>query len=85
MALRHGYGRRRGVSRSNYDKPFYVDVGTSMVAIRCASNNDVIWSRDHVWNPTTIKLLENACDRMNKEFELYAKLKAEATKPEEEE
>lgn len=30
------------MSRSNYDKPFYVDVGISMVAIRCASNHDVI-------------------------------------------
>ena len=69
------------MSRSNYDKPFYVDVGTSMVAIRCASNHDVIWSRDHVWNPTTIKLLEDACERMNKEFELYAKSKVADTKP----
>ena len=39
-------GRRREVSRSNYDKPFYVDVGTSIVAIRCASNHDVIWRKD---------------------------------------
>ena len=58
------------MSRSNYDKPFYVDVGTSVVAIRCASNHDVVFSRDHIRSPFSIKLMEDACDRMNKEFEL---------------
>lgn len=37
------------MGRSNYDKPFYVDVGTSIVAIRCASNHDVIIRYDYVW------------------------------------
>ena len=70
------------MSRSNYDKPFYVDVGTSVVAIRCASNHDVVWSADFVnGTDAIIFLIENACDRMNKEFELYAKSKVAATKP----
>lgn len=40
------------MSRSNYDKPFYIDVGTSIVAIRCASNHDVIVRYDHAFSPT---------------------------------
>lgn len=55
------------MSRSNYDKPFYVDVGTSIVAIRCASNHDVVAEYDHAWSKGTIKLAEDICDRMNEE------------------
>lgn len=55
------------MSRSNYDKPFYVDVGTSIVAVRCASNHDVVLQYDHSWRPGAIELAENACARMNKE------------------
>lgn len=69
------------MSRSNYDKPFYVDVGTSVVAIRCASNHDVVFERDHTKSPYAIELMEDACDRMNKEFELYAQSKMADTKP----
>lgn len=58
------------MSRSNYDKPFYVDVGTSIVAVRCASNHDVIFQYDHSLHPFVIKLAEDACDRMNKEAEI---------------
>lgn len=58
------------MSRSNYDKPFYVDVGTSIVAVRCASNHDVILQYDHLLHPFVIKLAEDACDRMNKEAEI---------------
>lgn len=58
------------MSRSNYDKPFYVDVGTSVVAIRCASNHDVIERYDHVWHPHTLELAKDVCDRMNKEAEI---------------
>lgn len=54
------------MSRSNYDKPFYVDVGTSIVAIRCASNHDVIM-RYNVQNPFALKIAEEICDRMNRE------------------
>lgn len=58
------------MSRSNYDKPFYVDVGTSIVAIRCASNRDVVLEYDHARMPYAIELAESACDRMNKEAEI---------------
>lgn len=58
------------MSRSNYDKPFYVDVGTSIVAIRCASNHDVLVRYDHARFPQSIKLTEDVCDRMNKEVEI---------------
>lgn len=61
------------MSRSNYDKPFYVDVGTSVAAIRCASNGDVIDSMDHYGKDHAIKIVERTCDRMNREFELSAK------------
>lgn len=69
------------MSRSNYDKPFYVDVGTSVAAIRCASDDEVIDSLDHNGYKNAIKIVERTCERMNKEFELYAKSRAEATKP----
>ena len=58
------------MSRSNYDKPFYVDVGTSIVAIRCASNHDVVLEYDHARMPYAIELAEKACDRMNREVEI---------------
>ena len=58
------------MSRSNHDKPFYVDIGTSIVAIRCASNHDVVTSLDHSWNKGAIRLIESACDRMNREAEI---------------
>ena len=58
------------MSRSNLDKPFYVDVGTSTVAVRCASNHDVIMKYNHVRMPYAIDLLSTACDRMNREAEI---------------
>ena len=58
------------MSRSNYDKPFYVDVGTSIVAIRCASNHDVIVRYDYVLLPHTLNLAKDTCDRMNREVEI---------------
>ena len=61
------------MSRSNHDKPFYVDVGTSVAAIRCASNHDVVCSIDHHGWKSSIELLEKDCDRMNREFDLSAK------------
>ena len=57
------------MSRSNYDKPFYVDVGTSIVSIRCASNHDIIVRYDHVLHPHTLNIAKEVCDRMNKEAE----------------
>ena len=62
--------KEKPMSRSNYDKPFYVDVGTSIVAIRCASNRDVVFRRDHADHPYVIKIAEEACDRMNQEAEI---------------
>lgn len=58
------------MSRSNYDKPFYVDVGTSIVAVRCASNHDIVLRYDHSWRPSSIELVKTACDRMNREAEI---------------
>ena len=58
------------MSRSNYNKPFYVDVGTSIVAVRCASNHDVVLQYDHSRHPSVIELAETVCDRMNKEAEI---------------
>ena len=55
------------MSRSNYDKPFYVDVGTSIVAIRCASNHDVLFEYDFEKCPQVIGFAKDTCDRMNKE------------------
>jgi hypothetical protein len=62
-------GRRRGVSRSNYDKPFYVDMGKDIASIRCASNGDVIDSLDHDGSEHAIKIIERTCERMNREVE----------------
>lgn len=59
------------MSRSSNNKPFYVDVGTSIVAIRCASNHDVIVRYDHVRHPHTLKFAEDVCDRMNREVEIH--------------
>lgn len=56
--------------RSNLDKPFYVDVGTSVVAIRCASNHDVLMRYDYSWNPHLLNLAKEVCDRMNKELRI---------------
>lgn len=56
---------------SKNGKPFYVDVGTSMVAVRCASNHDVIVEYDHARCPQIIKIAEDMCDRMNREVEIY--------------
>ena len=58
------------MGRSNYDKPFYVDVGTSVVAIRCASNHDVIVEYDYVRLPPMLNITKELCDRMNKEAEI---------------
>lgn len=58
------------MSRSNYNKPFYVDIGTSIVAVRCASNHDVIIRYDYVWYPYTLESVKEICDRMNKEAEI---------------
>ena len=58
------------MSRSNYDKPFYVDIGTSIVAIRCASNHDIVVWYDYVLHPHTLELAEHACNRMNEEAEI---------------
>lgn len=57
------------MSRSNYDKPFYVDVGTSVVAIRCASNHDIVARYAIVSTSYTLNLVEELCDRMNREAE----------------
>ena len=58
------------MSRSNYDKPFYVDVGTSVVSIRCASNSDVIFEYDYTKCPQVIQFAKDDCDRMNREAEI---------------
>jgi len=49
-------------------KPFYVDYGTSVVAIRCSSNHDVLfrWDTD-TYRDWRIERAESICDRMNKE------------------
>lgn len=56
------------MSRSNYDKPFYVDVGTSIVAVRCASNHDVVARYDHArYGKQSIEEAERICARLNAE------------------
>lgn len=55
----------------NPKQPFYVDVGTSVVAIRCASNHDVIERYDHVRHPHTLELAKDTCGRMNREVEIH--------------
>ena len=63
------------MSRSNYDKPFYVDVGTGIVAIRCASNSDVIFEYDYRRCPQVIQFAKDACNRMNREVEICRPLR----------
>lgn len=63
------------MSRSNFDKPFYVDVGTSIVAIRCASNCDVLFEYDYIGRRQVIQLMKETCDRMNKEVEFSRPLR----------
>ena len=58
------------MSRSNYDKPFYVDVGTSAVAIRCASNHDVVEQFDLEPHPYMLNNAKAICYRMNREAEI---------------
>ena len=67
------------MSRSNYDKPFFVDVGTSIAAVRCQSNSDVLDRFDHVrMGNAGIEMYEKMCDRMNEEVEKFlAKKEAE--------
>lgn len=56
------------MSRSNYDKPFYVDCGTSIAAVRCASNHDVVARFDHgVHGDWAIEEAGRVCDRLNAE------------------
>ena len=51
-----------------FGAPFYVEVGTSIVAIRCASNHDVVWRADHsVHGKSTVDWAESVCTRMNQE------------------
>lgn len=59
------------MSRSNYDKPFYVDIGTSIVAIRCTSNHDVVLQFNFMWHPYTLELAKDVCDRMNENCEKF--------------
>lgn len=59
------------MSRSNYDKPFYVDVGTSIAAIECASNGDVVDWMDHHGQKEIIKIIEDKCDRLNQEAKQF--------------
>ena len=58
------------MSRSNYNKPFYVDVGTSIVAIRCASNHDVLMRYDYSLRPNSLNFAKGMCNRMNREVEI---------------
>ena len=58
------------MSRSNFDKPFYVDVGTSIVAIRCASNHDVLMRYDYSLCPHSLNFAKGMCNRMNREVEI---------------
>ena len=60
------------MSRSNIDKPFYVDVGTSIAAVRCQSNDDVLYRFDHVsLGKAGIEMAKNMCDRMNTEVDKF--------------
>ena len=60
------------MSQSNIDKPFYVDVGTSIAAVRCQSNRDVLYRFDHVSiGKAGIEMANNMCDRMNAEVDKF--------------
>ena len=62
------------MSRSNYDKPFFVDVGTSIAAVRCQSNRDVLDRFDHVrLGKAGIEMAEKMCDRMNAEVDMIVR------------
>lgn len=63
------------MSRSNYDKPFYVDVGTSLVAVRCASNHDMLMRYDYSLHPHSLDFAKGICDRMNREVEFVRPLR----------
>ena len=64
------------MSRRNYDKPFFVDVGTSIAAVRCQSNMDVLDRFDHVrMGKAGIEMANNMCDRMNAEVEKFVAAK----------
>lgn len=64
------------MSRSNWDKAFFVDVGTSIVAIRCQSNRDVIDRIDYVrLGKVYIEMANKMCDRMNAEVDLVVAAK----------
>lgn len=66
------------MSRSNIDKPFYVDVGTSIAAVRCQSNRDVLDRFDHVrLGKAGIEMAEKECDRMNAEVDKFMAAKDE--------
>ena len=58
------------MSRSNIDNPFYVDVGTSIVAIRCASNHDVLMRYNYLLRPNSLNFAKGMCNRMNREVEI---------------
>ena len=65
------------MSRSNIDKPFFVDVGTSIAAVRCQSNRDVLDRFDHVrMGKAGIEMANNMCDRMNAEVDHFIAAKA---------
>lgn len=62
------------MSRSNYDKPFFVDVGTSIAVVRCQSNRDVLDRFDHVrLGKAGIEMAEKMCDRMNAEVDMIVR------------
>lgn len=63
------------MSRSNFDKPFYVDVGTSVVAIRCESNHDVLMRYDYSLRPNSLNFAKGMCNRMNREVEISRPLR----------
>lgn len=66
------------MSRSNTDKPFYVDVGTSIAAVRCQSNHDVLIRFDHSSRDKYgIKRANEICDRMNAEVDKFIATKDE--------
>ena len=60
------------MSRSNIDKPFFVDVGTSIAAVRCQSIIDVLDRFDYViLGKAGIEMANNMCDRMNAEVDKF--------------
>lgn len=60
------------MSTSNCNKPFYVDVGTSIAAVRCQSNDDVLDRFDHDrMGKFVIEMAEQMCDRMNAEVDKF--------------